>query len=200
MPDSHEFPNDDDAIDKALRIAELQAELAQLTGEALHPHLAEDDEIDPADSWKAGLDAIEADHSMPLYDILQLRRKFIPKPLARIQGSIDLLENLWLLLYALASIRIFIEETDHLSDAELYALLLNKLLPQNSTLLPINSNWNCRYSICDICDEHDPRQTCYLRYYADESMRAEIAHEYPGSPLPPKEEPPYDRDAFLPSF
>ncbi|NBB79044.1 MAG: hypothetical protein GVY36_06295 [Verrucomicrobia bacterium] len=200
MSDENQPSPESVAIDKALRIAELQAELASLTGEPIRRHLADDTEVDSLESWKAGLDAIESGSSMPLYDILQLRRKFIPTPLSCLKDRGTLSEQLWLLIYALATIRVFIDETDHLSDPELYDLLLNKLLPQATTLLPEGSGWNCRYSVCDLSDDGDPHQSCYLRYYADDATRHMIAEEYPGATLPPKEEPPYDRDAFLPGF
>ena len=200
MSNENQNSRDDAAIERALRIAELQAELASLTGEPILLHPAEEPEGDSLATWKAGVDAIESDRSMPLYDILQLRRKFTPAPLSRLKDPVTLFEQLWMLIYALATIRVFIDDTDHLSDRKLYELLLNKLLPQDRTLLPEGSGWNCRFSACDLSDDGDQQESCYLRYYADEATRAMIADKNPEATLPPKEEPPYDRDAYLPGF
>ena len=200
MSNENQNSQDDAAIEKALRIAELQAELASLTGEPIHRHSADEPESDSLEAWKAGLDAIESGPSMPLYDILQLRRKFTPAPLSRLRDPVNLFEQLWMLIYVLATIRVFIDDTDHLSDRELYDLLLNKLLPQDSTLLPEGSGWNCRFSACELSDDGDQQESCYLRYYADEATRDMIADENPEVSLPPKEDPPYDRDAYLPGF
>lgn len=200
MSDENKKSAGEAAIEKALRVAELQAELASLTGEPIHRHLAEDSCHDPLASWQAGLEAIESGPMMPLYDILQLRRKFTPTPLELIEDAGVLFEELWLLIYTLASMRVFIEDTNHLSDRELYALLLNKLLPEGSTLMPEASGWNCRFSACDLSDAGDQDLGCYLRYYGDEETREWHAAEYPEAGLPPKEAPPYDRDAYLPGF
>jgi hypothetical protein len=202
MPDheqNHQPNEADAAITKALRIAELQAELASLTGEPISRHLAEDAD-DESDRMIEDLEAIESGLEMPLYDILQQRRNFTPVPLARLKHPIDVGENLWLLLYALASIRVFIYDTNHLSDDELYAVLLHKALTDSTTILPEGSGWNCRISICEITDSHDPHQSCYLRFYADEETRQWIAAEYPDNPMPAKEEPPFERDFYLPTI
>lgn len=200
MGEPNDHSQEQAAIDKALRIAELQAELASLTGEPIHPHLAENDDVDDLESWMSGLSAIESDQRMPLYDILQLDRKFTPTPLERIRHPADLHENLWLLIYALASLRVFIEETDHLSEQELYHVLLHRLLSLENPRLPASSSWNTRFSVCELCDAQQPIPIHYLRFYADEEMREEIARQYPGTALPKKESLPFDRDAYLPTF
>lgn len=200
MADEPYLPDDDAAITRALRIAELKAELAMLTGEPISQHLAEDADDDDSDRMIEDLEAIESGPEMPLYDILQQRRNFTPVPLARLTHPIDLSENLWLLLYALASIRVFIHDTNHLSDQELYAVLENKVLRNATTVLPEGSGWNCRFSICEITDENDMHQSCYLRYYADEATRSMFADDDSDTPLPPKEDPPYDRDDYLPTL
>lgn len=197
MPGDHKDANNNEAIEKALRIAELQAELADLTGEPIRRHLAEDEPDDSFEAWKRGVDAIESGPSMPLCDILQQQRNFTPTPLAHLEDSGTLSEELWLLIYALASMRVFLDDTNHLSDRELYERLLNKLLLEDSILIPEGSGWNCRFSVCDLSDQY---QDCYLRYYADEATRSWHAAEFPETVLPPKEDPPYDRDTYLPGF
>lgn len=38
----------------------------------------------------------------------------------------------------------------------------------------------------------------YLKYYADEKARVKWGHDWPGEKIPKHEEPPFDRDRFLP--
>jgi hypothetical protein len=201
MPDHEDSEKDDAAITKALRIAELRAELASLTGEPISRHLAEDaDTDDDSERWMQDIDAIESGPSMPLHDILQQRRNYTPPPLARLHNPIDLGENLWLLLYALASIRTFIYDTNHLSDRELYAVLLDEVLSNSTTILAEGTAWNCRTSICEITDRSDPQQSAYWRYYADEDMRNWHQELNPEEELPERAEPPFDRDDYLPTL
>jgi hypothetical protein len=38
----------------------------------------------------------------------------------------------------------------------------------------------------------------YLKYYADEKTRESWRTDFPGDPIPAREDPPYDRDSRLP--
>ena len=38
----------------------------------------------------------------------------------------------------------------------------------------------------------------YLKYYADEKARVKWGHDWPGDKIPKREDPPFDRDRFLP--
>ena len=44
----------------------------------------------------------------------------------------------------------------------------------------------------------DEDNQIYLKYYADEEHRRQWAHDWPDDPLPDHEDPPFDRDRFLP--
>jgi hypothetical protein len=200
MSEEKQSEADEAAIMKALRIAELRAELSSLTGEPISQHLAENANDDGSDEMLGDLEAIESGEGMPRYDILQMRRNFTPVPLAQITHPAELKEQLWLLLYVLASMRTFIYDSNHLSDAELYQVLLNEVLSESTPMLSAGTGWNCRISICEISDKNDPDQSCHWRYYADEEERQWFRDNYPEDTLPAKEAQPFDRDDFLPAL
>lgn len=99
-------------------------------------------------------------------------------------------DDLRLLLERLADINVVIEWTDHLDDAALFAQLQDKLDE------PINlPDDPATVTHLDFCNGDDD---AYLRYYADDVIRARLLEDYPDDPMPPKEPPPYDRDRFMP--
>ncbi len=188
------------AVERALRISELRAEMAALTGQPVAEYSADSPTSSREELFFAHIEAIESGPTMPLVDLLKERRNFTPVPPDRLDHPIDISENLWLLLYALASMRVFIYDTNHLSDSELYELLVNNVLQGPATILPNGAYWNSRISICEVCDEGRSIPLCYLRYYAEEAVRQDWANDFPELHLPPKEIPPYDRDHFLPNL
>jgi hypothetical protein len=108
-------------------------------------------------------------------------------------------DELWRLISALAARRIYLEDTDHLSDRELYELLVNRVLEEETQALSPEFGWNCRINVADYGFEgdEDPHQV-FLRYYADDLARDLWAGDAPGEVMPPHEDPPYDRDQWLP--
>ena len=191
---------ENDPVERALRIGRLRAELAELTGEPVAEHTADSPQEDDPEAMLKHMEALENGPLYPLADILKEQRNFTPAPPARLENPVDIHENLWLLLHALASMRVFVEDTNHLSDAELYEVLVERMLRSEIASVPVSSGWNCRFSICELCDERRTMPECWLRYYADDTQRAELADQFPGEAIPPKEPQPYDRDDFLPTF
>lgn len=110
----------------------------------------------------------------------------------------ELTHQLWRLIEALASRRTYLEGTDHLSDRELYRLLVERVLDEETEVLPPAAEWNCHVCIHEYGGPGGEDGTnIYLRYYADEEMRTSWAKEFPGE-MPSHCDPPYDRDRFLP--
>jgi hypothetical protein len=101
----------------------------------------------------------------------------------------DLLETTLDVLYQRD---VTLEQTNHLSDIELYCLLLRDILPAEQKLLPGvkgGLKWRC-------LDADDDPET-WLRYYASRKERELWQRETDGN-VPPMESPPYDRN--LPQY
>jgi hypothetical protein len=107
--------------------------------------------------------------------------------------------NLGKLIQALAARRIYLNSTNHLSDRELFTLLVKRVLEEEIEVLPLQSEVNCHIDIAEYGGpEDEDGSRIYLRYYADEETRAGWAKDFPGE-IPPHCDPPYDRDRTLPS-
>ena len=107
-------------------------------------------------------------------------------------------ERLWAAIYALAAMNVFLYQTNHLSDRELYTTLHKELLPEEMPALNPDdgSAWHInligRGSLEDV--------TSYLRYYANPSARRAFQEMFPDERLPVHEDPPFDRDRLLPAY
>ncbi len=97
----------------------------------------------------------------------------------------------------LAAIDVYIGSTDHLSERELYEKLTGEMLLEE---MPIKPGSGCCNYLDVIGGFSEEDLEIYYRYYADETERKYALEEFPDSPLPPHETPPYDRDRFLPNF
>jgi hypothetical protein len=94
----------------------------------------------------------------------------------------------------MADIGMVLENTDHLSDRELYRYLVGDALLEE-TVLPMGPGGTWHLSPIGSGSEED--NEIYLRYYADDEYR-EMWRRDTGAVLPPREKPPCDRDRFLP--
>lgn len=103
---------------------------------------------------------------------------------------------LWQKIHELAERRIFLEQTDHLSDRELYEALCSPEMKECSTRV-IPSNGEVHFDILGGYSNEDIE--LYLKHYADEVDRAFWADDWPEDELPAHEDPPYSRDSLLPT-
>jgi hypothetical protein len=107
--------------------------------------------------------------------------------------DVALHKALWRVIEGLARLRVFLDQTDHLSDRELYTQLLRELLPEEMPALAVDgsSAWHI-----DVLGFDNPE--LYLKYYADEKTRGFWRIDFPDDPIPVREDPPYERDSHLP--
>jgi hypothetical protein len=96
----------------------------------------------------------------------------------------------------MATLGAYLLHTNHLSDRDLYDYLYHEALREETVLFPENPSYAYMIDLTGSGSEDD-NQT-YLKYYADEQYRRQWAHDWPDDRMPEHEEPPFDRDRFLP--
>jgi hypothetical protein len=107
----------------------------------------------------------------------------------------ELTSRLWELIGGLAQIRVFLMNTDHLSDRELYTKLWRDVIREEVPLLPDDPGaWHV--DMLGTGSEDDIHQ--YLKYFADEDWRRHWLTSWPDYDMPAHENPPCDRDRRLP--
>lgn len=104
-------------------------------------------------------------------------------------------KELWRLIRALALARVFLENTDHISDAELYTRVWNEVLDADAPDFARTPDDACHW---DFADAGGSGEQEWLMYYATEEQRRTWAHESRDVVLPPRKCPPFHRDCRLP--
>jgi hypothetical protein len=108
----------------------------------------------------------------------------------------ELTAKLWEVIQKLALLHVFVEQTDHLSDRELYTHLWTDSLREETKALALAANSAYHIQLLGSYSEED--MVLYLKYYADEDWRRQWHKDWPNDPIPAHEDPPYDRDRLLP--
>ena len=147
--------------------------------EEFHKHVAE------YESREAGL----------LFDLLPKSGVSLPAPDEL--DNTQLSDKLWDVIHALAVYRVFLHNTDHLSDRELYTYLWEDQLREPMVLMPENSAYSCH--IDTLGSGSEEHMTLWLKYYANEVERQRWLEDWPQDPLPEPAKPLYDRDRRLPA-
>jgi hypothetical protein len=131
---------------------------------------------------------------MTMYRLLENAGFELPVPNTLDDNSLT--DKLAELFDRMASMGAYLVNTNHLSDRELYEYLYNEGLREETTLFPENPSYAYMLDLTGSGSSED-MQT-YLKYYADEDFRKRWAKDWPEDPMPPHEDPPYDRDGKLP--
>jgi hypothetical protein len=173
------------------RIAKLRAELEKLGGSTMS--------IDsmPADMEEEFLrHVLEYETAAPI-SLLSLLANAGLEVQAPEQFDKDTLRiKLKDIIERMASLGAYLLHTNHLSDRELYEYLYKDALREEVVLFPENPSYAYMIDLTGSGGDED-NQT-FLKYYADEEHRRQWAHDWPDDPLPDHEDPPFDRDRFLP--
>lgn len=194
MPDEKP-PNDPldlEAVDRAIRINELEAELTDMgmrstyTGEESTPEMHEE--------FLRNMKMIESGPFITGLERLEKVGVHMPDPSTLDDGA--LYAKLWEVIHALAAMDIELCHTDHLSDRRLYEHLWNDTLREEDPDLPAGSGWTQTYDLIGSGSDEDI-DIC-LRYYDDEEQRQRWAKSFPNDVIPPHEALPFDRDLHLP--
>lgn len=180
-----------DEPDQEERIAKLRQELEKLGGSAMSL------ESMPADMEEEFLRQVleyETAEPISLFRLLENSGLEIPPPDQLDEPSLSL--KLKEIVERMASLGAYLLHTDHLADRELYNYLYLDGLREEAVLFPENQSYAYMIDLTGSGSETDNQ--IYLRYYAGEEHRRRWAQDWPDDLIPEHEEPPFDRDRFLP--
>ena len=182
-------PNTTSPVDELLRNAELRTELEPYCDETLtrvniqHWTLRrENDYLDSMLRW-------EKAPALPIR--LWFNPPLDPPPLSCVSDAAlpELLETIVRKLYEK---RLVLDFTDHLSDRELYRLIVHAILPSCEKMIDHPScciHWDCSSS----GEEPDEPSEAWLTYYASEEERDNWSETHCGE-LPERREPRFPRN------
>lgn len=186
--------NDLENSDREARINELKRQAEELAGGEMTSW--ESDELPPelAEEFWQSVVAYEAAPWTTHFQQLEEAGVELPPPEA--MDDQTLTAKLWEVIERLAEMRVFLISTDHLSDRELYTVLWNDVLHEETKALPLDEYSAYHIDLVSSGSEEDIY--LWMKYYADEETRQWWLDDFPDYEMPEHEYPPYDRDRHLP--
>jgi hypothetical protein len=185
---------DEDEAEREKRIAELKRQAEELAGGKMIEGEAEDTPPEVVEGfWQYVVNYEKAPWTT---NFKQLEEAGIELPAPETLDDEQLTKKLWEVIRALALLRVFLEDTDHLSDRELYTELWTDMLREEVKAMPPDPDGAYHLSPLGGCSEEDIQ--LQMKYYADEDWRRSFQEEFPDFQMPEHEDPPYDRDRLLP--
>ena len=175
-------------------IADLKAQAAALAGG--HMASCEEDGMSPElreQFWRRVV-AAETARTTDLVTELKAIGVELPEP----EGLDDetLHQTLWNVIHALETLHVYLDQTDHLSDRELYTKLLRETLPEEMDALDADDGGAWHIDILGGWSLEDV--ALFLKYYASDEEREHWRQDIPDVEMPEHQDPPYDRDRNLP--
>ena len=180
--------------DREKRIEDLKRQAAELCGGQMETGNLDDCSAEVEEAfWKQVVDYEEAPWTT---NFQQLESAGVSLPPPDSLKDDELTAKLWEIIQKLALLHVFIEDTNHLSDRELYTHLWTNSLREETKAFPLAANSAWHIQMVSSGSEEDIH--AWLKYYADEETRQRWARDFPNDIIPPHEDPPYDRDRHLP--
>jgi hypothetical protein len=188
------FSADDEAdVDREIRIEKMKRELEELAGGSMISGGFGDVPPNIEEAFLERVCAFERAQLGTNFNRL-VARGVVMEPPAELD-DVGLSAKLKEVLTVLASMSCFVEQTDHLSDRELYTWLwTDGLREETPDLAELGGAWHT--SPIGSCDDEDT--LIFLKYYANDEQRRDWHEQFPQDVLPPNEPLPYDRDRKLP--
>lgn len=188
--DESDYPSREAYVEA--RIAYLMRRLNQM-GEQSHGF---DPGVDP-EMQLAFLEQVYAIESEPCVTYAhQLISRGIPLPDPDSLNDKQLSGKLWEVIDGLAGLRVFLENTGHLTDRDLYRKLWEDCLNEFTWDMSHCTNGAMHLDLIGTGSEEDTR--IWLEYYADRQQRQEWMDQFPDDPPLQKKELISDRDLELP--
>lgn len=189
-----EDPHDPDRAGRPDRIEALRRRAAELAGARAADEADDGPPLIVERFWQAVLDYETAP---VVTDFELLTRDGLDLPPPEDLTDDDVSAKLWQVIRQLAHRRTFLERTNHLSDRDLYARLWHKFLRDQHPDLPVDESNAWHIDLLGACTEAD----VYLehKFYATDQERRDWSESFPDYAMPAHEDPPFDRDRYLPT-
>jgi hypothetical protein len=187
-------PHEDNGdVDREIRIEKMKRELEELSSESMISGSFEDVSPELEEIFLERVCEFEKAELDTNFNRLVQRGVGMVPP-AELDDT-NLRAKLQEVLCALAAIRCFLQDTDHLSDRELYTWLWSDgLREETPDLSQLGGAWHTS----PIGSGTDEDSNIFLKYYASEKERRRWKKEFPNDKLPLRCPLPYDRDRNLP--
>lgn len=190
----HNESNEYGDIDQEIRINELREASREAAGGDMYEW--ESPDMPPAIAEQFWGNVLSYETAGETSHFNQLQELGIELPAPEELEDSQLSAKLWEVIHGMAKLNIFLSQTDHLSDRELYAHLWHDSLREITMDLPPNSGWTCHLDLLGSGSDED--NELYLKYYADEEYREHWHKDFPEDVMPPHVDPPFNRDSKLP--
>ena len=174
------------------RIDQLKKELETLAGGKFHSWTSEKMPAEMEERFLKDVLAFETAPMTTNFDQLVAAGVALPNP--DDVPEADIHSTLWGVIHGLAELGVFLDQTDHLNDRELYSVLWKDVLREEVPMLPKDSQGSWHVDL----PGGDPESRQYLKFYADDDFRKNWQEEFPDYEMPAHEDPPHDRDRLLP--
>lgn len=192
MPTNNE--NDPEEVAREIRINKLKDKAQELTAGEMTAW--ESDECTPELAEQFWENVVAYEQAPWTTHFQRLEEAGMELPAPETLDDQELTAKLWELIDCLAQMRVFLDQTNHLSDRELYTLLWSDVLREETKAMPFDEDSAWHLDLLGSGSEEDTY--LYLKYYADEDWRQRWLADFPDTQMPDHEDPPYDRDRHLP--
>ena len=156
-------------LDQQIRINELREQTREAAGGEMTTWESEDCPPNIAEQFWSNVLAYES--AAQTCHFLQLEERGIELPAPEdLSDDEQLTAKLWEVIHALASMNVFLSQTDHWSDRKLYDAIWHDTLREITMDLPPDSGWT--HHIDFLSSGSDEDNELYLKYYADEEWGA----------------------------
>jgi hypothetical protein len=194
MPVPPDRPDDEFDVDREIRIEKMKRELDEIGGGKM---VSGSFGAVRSEMEEAFLEQVLAYERAEFdTDFNRLIHRGVALPPAAELDDASLSAKLEEVIRELVKLRCFLEDTDHLSDRELYEWLWSDGLREETADMSAMPGGAWHTSPIGGCSEED--MAIWLKYYADEKDRRLWHRDFPDDPMPEHESLPFDRDRHLP--
>jgi hypothetical protein len=193
MPVPPDRPDDEADVDREIRIEKMKRELDEIAGGKMLSGSLGPVSPEIEEAFLEQVLAYERAEFDTNFNRLIQRGVALP-PAAELDDA-SLSVKLAEIIRELAELHCFLEDTDHLSDRELYDSLWSSGLREES---PDISGMPGAWHTSPIGGGSEEDMVIWLKYYASEEDRQRWHLNFPNDPMPVHEPLPFDRDRHLP--